>query len=89
MQLVEAFDEDVLVDVTDAGAPRQLTHRQRLGAAVQHLCVPRRVAVQKLQQQRAPATTREFRWPFTVQLAAIWFRTTKAKAVEAQSVSGN
>lgn len=55
VEVVQAPDEDVLVDVADARAAGQLTHRQRLGPAVQHLRVPRRVAVEQLQQQRAPA----------------------------------
>ncbi len=55
IELVEALGEDVLEDVADARAARQLADRHVLAAPIQHLAVPRRVAVQQLQQQRAPA----------------------------------
>ena len=41
--------------MADARAPGQLIDWQMLAAAVQHLAVAHRIAVQQLQQQRAPA----------------------------------
>ena len=55
VELVQALGKDVLKDVADARAARQLADRHVLAAPVQHLAVPRRVAVQQLQQQRTPA----------------------------------
>ena len=55
VELLQAVDEDVEEDVADARAAGQLGDGQVLAAAVQHLAVAHCVAVQQLQQQRAPA----------------------------------
>ena len=54
VQLLQAVDKDVQEDVADAGAPRELIDGQVLAAAVQHLAVAHRIAVQQLQQESSP-----------------------------------